>query len=76
MIRYYDFESQGQAHSTAISSVAFSKDSRFLLSTSSNTYHFLANIRPEGWFSKITKMWVAAMMIFYLLHLVIKAFTE
>jgi len=57
-----------QIHNTAVESVNFINDSRALASVCrDNSFYFLANVRPEGAFSKISKMWVAAMFIIYFL---------
>jgi len=58
-----------------IKALSFTPDSRFLVSGSADyTYNFLPNTRPEGYFSKITKLWFAGMVIAYLCTLIIDLF--
>ena len=75
IVRHCDFEATAQPHDMVIKGISFTTDSRFLVSGATDfTYNFLANIRPEGWFSKVTKMWVLVMIIIYLIELVIRIF--
>mmetsp|Transcript_34928 Transcript_34928/g.31459 ORF Transcript_34928/g.31459 Transcript_34928/m.31459 type:complete len:167 (-) Transcript_34928:33-533(-) len=64
--RYVEVDCQDFAHDLIVKSVSFINDSRHLASVSADyTFYFLPNVRPEGWFSKITKMWVAAMIVIW-----------
>lgn len=58
-----------------IKALSFTPDSRFIVSGSVDyTYHFLANTRPEGWFSKITKLWFLGLVVAYLCTFIIDLF--
>ena len=65
--RYLEIDCSTVAHDLIVKSVAFVNDSRALASVSADySFYFLPNVRPEGFFSKMTKLWVAAMFIIYI----------
>jgi len=65
--RYVEIENQDQIHDLIAKGVAFAPDSRLLASVSPDySYNFLPNVRPQGLFAKLTKFWVAAMILLYL----------
>jgi len=66
-----------QIHDTAVESVSFINDSRALASVCRDkSFYFLANVRPEGWFSKISKIWVGSMFIIYFVMFIYNNFIK
>ena len=57
-----------------VKGISFTSDSRFLIAgTPELNFDILQNLRPEGYMSKILKMWVGAMMVSWL-YLFIKEY--
>ena len=66
--RHFEIDCGIKAQDPEIQSINFVNDSRALASVCPDySFYFLPNVRPEGWFSKLSKMWVASMFIIYFL---------
>lgn len=66
-LRYLDIEAKQKTKN--VKSISFSSDSRHLLAgCSDGSYYFIHNVRPEGYFSKITKLGLLLMIIIYITH--------
>jgi hypothetical protein len=64
--RYLEIDARVLAHDLIVKSVAFANDSRMLASVSADySFNFLPNIRPVGFFSKMTKFAIFFMMFLY-----------